>query len=270
MLTRPSDEILYNAHMHPEQYSNTLSAAQISQLHRSIHYVCGLAVETLADLSKFPEEWLFKHRWAKGKKDAPTTLPNGSKFIFLRVGGRTSAVVPSVQKKTGPVKKDVDADAEEDGLDAEEDKPKSAAKKGAKRKKAAAANEDEVDGEQAEVKPAIKKSRGKKSSTLTEKESQEADAQEKPEATAKVPRRKKDSMKEEEQLEGHETVNAVDNDEKEDSAKPTSKKQKITAKPQANGKSTDLQRQKKAKATPIREELSGHRRSGRVSGKGVS
>lgn len=46
-----------------------------------------------------------KYRWAKGKKDAK--LPNGDRIIFLTVGGRTSAVVPSVQKKTGEVAAEV-------------------------------------------------------------------------------------------------------------------------------------------------------------------
>ena len=41
------------------------------------------------------------------------TLADGTKFVYLTVGGRTSAVVPSVQKKTGPVAKDVDEDGEE-------------------------------------------------------------------------------------------------------------------------------------------------------------
>lgn len=57
----------------------------------------------MGDSSKFPEDWLFKHRWGKGKKDAPTTLPNGDKITHITVGGRTSCIVPSVQKKTGPV-----------------------------------------------------------------------------------------------------------------------------------------------------------------------
>jgi formamidopyrimidine-DNA glycosylase len=61
----------------------------------------------LADSSKFPEEWLFKHRWGKGKKDSLATLPNGAKITFLTVGGRTSCVIPSVQKKTGAVAGDV-------------------------------------------------------------------------------------------------------------------------------------------------------------------
>ena len=118
------DEVLYNARIHPEQYSNTLSAAQVKQLHKSIQYVCGFAVDSLADSSKFPEEWLFKHRRGKGKKDSAAKLPNGAKFVYLTVGGRTSCVVPSVQKKTGPVAKDVDAAVNEDvGADVHEAEP---------------------------------------------------------------------------------------------------------------------------------------------------
>lgn len=64
-------------------------------------------MELLADSEKFPDGWLFKHRWGKGKKNKPAVLPNGDKIVYLTVGGRTSAVVPSVQKKTGPVAKDV-------------------------------------------------------------------------------------------------------------------------------------------------------------------
>jgi formamidopyrimidine-DNA glycosylase len=102
-----SDEILYHAKLHPEQYSDTFSSAQLKQLHTSIRYVCQTAVDLLGDSSKFPEEWLFNHRWNKGKKDAVTTLPNGAKIIHLTVGGRTSCVVPSVQKKTGAVAGDL-------------------------------------------------------------------------------------------------------------------------------------------------------------------
>ena len=102
------DELLYDAKIHPEQYSNTLTASQMKQLHKSIMYVCTTAVELRAESDKFPETWLFKHRWGKGKKDNPQTLPNGEKIKFLTVGGRTSAIIPSVQKKTGTVAADVD------------------------------------------------------------------------------------------------------------------------------------------------------------------
>jgi len=105
MLSR--DEVLYNARLHPEQYSNTFSTEQIRKLHASIMHVCQTAVDALGDSSEFPEDWLFRHRWSKGKKDAPTTLPSGEKITFLKVGGRTSCVVPSVQRKTGAVAGDL-------------------------------------------------------------------------------------------------------------------------------------------------------------------
>lgn len=105
-----SDEILYHAKIHPEQYSNTLSSDQVKELNAAIHYVCTIAMETLADSEKFPEHWLFKHRWGKGKKNQSSALPNGDKITFITVGGRTSAVVPAVQKKSGTATKDTDDD----------------------------------------------------------------------------------------------------------------------------------------------------------------
>lgn len=156
------DEIMYNAKIHPEQYSNTLTPAQIKQLHKSIHYICSFAVDSLADSSKFPEEWLFKHRWGKGKKDSSTTLPNGSKFVYLTVGGRTSCVVPSVQKKTGPVAGDIKDQAGPEDVDGEKrEKPKAG-------KKASKTKEEEKD--ETEVEPAKKGSKGKKRSAKTEDE----------------------------------------------------------------------------------------------------
>jgi formamidopyrimidine-DNA glycosylase len=65
---------------------------------------------------------LFNHRWSKGKKNQQQKLANGDKIVFLTVGGRTSAIVPSVQRKTGPVAKDVtkeDLEDMEDDLEAE-------------------------------------------------------------------------------------------------------------------------------------------------------
>lgn len=99
--TISSDEILYHARLHPEQYSNTFSSEEIKRLHASMMYICETAVKVLADSSKFPDDWMFKHRWGKGKKDGPTALPNGENITFITVGGRTSCVVPSLQKRTG-------------------------------------------------------------------------------------------------------------------------------------------------------------------------
>src|SRR5687767_4416380 len=118
------DEVLYQARLHPEQYSNTFSDAQIKKLHDALMYVCKTAVDLLGESEKLPEDCksidinidflltqigLMHHRWGKGKNNGGK-MPNGDKITFLKVGGRTSAVVPSLQKKTGVVAGDVSED----------------------------------------------------------------------------------------------------------------------------------------------------------------
>ncbi|KUJ12301.1 putative formamidopyrimidine-DNA glycosylase [Mollisia scopiformis] len=164
------DEVLYHAKLHPEQYSDTFSDAQLKQLRESILHVCQTAVDLLADSSKFPEEWLFNHRWGKGKKDAPKSLPNGEKITFLTVGGRTSCVVPSVQKKTGAVAGDLKKEKIEE-LENSDERVES--KKPAKGKgKAKKVKEDPEDEVKTEGSPAEKTngntSRKRKTSTQPE------------------------------------------------------------------------------------------------------
>jgi formamidopyrimidine-DNA glycosylase len=137
LITNCSDEILYHAKIHPEQYSNTLNAAQTKQLHFSIHYVCSTSVDLLGLSEQFPEDWLFKHRWSKGKKNQPLTLPGGETVVFLTVGGRTSAVVPAVQKKTGPVAKELSDDDLNGDEKADDSRPRN------KRKRSDAQGEDD-------------------------------------------------------------------------------------------------------------------------------
>lgn len=158
-----ADEILYQAKLHPEQYCNTFSDQEIARLREALLGVTGLACEVLADSEQFPADWLMKYRWDKGKKSS-NTLPNGAKIVHLTVGGRTSAIVPSVQKKTGNVAGDVKGEDE----DSAEEKTKPAAK-GRKRKSKAVKEEDEESGEEEEeeeVMPA-KKARGKKAKQET-------------------------------------------------------------------------------------------------------
>ncbi|KAG6035501.1 hypothetical protein E4U41_006055 [Claviceps citrina] len=98
-----ADETLYQAKLHPEQYSNTFSDVEIQRLYQAIRHVCQVAVDKLGDSDEFPPHWLFDHRWGKGVKGAASTLPNGEKISFITVGGRTSCFAPGVQKKTGQV-----------------------------------------------------------------------------------------------------------------------------------------------------------------------
>lgn len=146
-----------------EQYSNTFSDEQIKTLHESIMNVCTTACELLADSEKFPENWLMKYRWDKGKKDS-NVLPNGEKIVHLKVGGRTSAIVPSVQKKTAAVAGDVDsADV------SEAEKPA----KGGKRK-VKAEDDDGEDEKPAAKKPATKV-RGKAKAVKNDEDDEDAD-----------------------------------------------------------------------------------------------
>ncbi len=97
------DEVLYQAQLHPEQYSDDFNDEQIKKLYQMIRHVCQTAVDKLGDSDQFPEDWLFNHRWGKGSQGSGSKLPNGEKLAFLTVGGRTSCYAPNLQKKSGRV-----------------------------------------------------------------------------------------------------------------------------------------------------------------------
>ncbi|KAI0005375.1 Formamidopyrimidine-DNA glycosylase N-terminal domain-containing protein [Russula compacta] len=99
-----ADEALYHARVHPEQRCNSLSEEQIQALHVHIRHVCTFAVKVNADHTRFPDNWLFKYRWGKGKKgkesdDSVLKLPDGrpATIRWVTVGGRTSAYVVELQ-----------------------------------------------------------------------------------------------------------------------------------------------------------------------------
>lgn len=103
-----ADEVLYHARIHPEQRCNSFSEEQIQALHVQIRDICTLAVEVNADYLKFPDNWLFKHRWGKGKKAKESNipilkLPDGqpATIKWTTVGGRTSAYVAELQRISG-------------------------------------------------------------------------------------------------------------------------------------------------------------------------
>ena len=107
-----ADEILYQAAIHPKAASNTLSFSQIEELVKSITYVINTAVDFHCSGKQFPDNWIFHKRWSKGKKGNDNKL-NGKSITFETVGGRTSAIVVSVQKmgaktKTNTMKSSID------------------------------------------------------------------------------------------------------------------------------------------------------------------
>ncbi|KAK4507719.1 hypothetical protein PRZ48_001454 [Zasmidium cellare] len=207
-----ADEVLYQARIHPEQYCNTFGDEEIKRIHDSLIAVCTTACETLADSKQFPENWLMKYRWDKGKKDS-NVLPNGDKIVHLTVGGRTSAIVPNVQKKTAAVAGDVDEDGGE---------KKSKPAKGRKRK-SKADEEDEDEAEEEEVLPA-KKDRSKK--VKAEKPEANGDDTAPPKKTAKRKKAKAETVEDADE--------GADVKEEPEGSKPaTAKKAKATPKKEA-------------------------------------
>ncbi|KAI8610247.1 DNA glycosylase/AP lyase [Chytriomyces sp. MP71] len=96
-----ADEVLYRARVHPSQYTNTLLPGEIKALHEAIVDIIATACasDVNADSDKFPKSWLFHYRWFKGKRSATKpAMPDGNEIEFLTLGGRTSAIIPAVQK----------------------------------------------------------------------------------------------------------------------------------------------------------------------------
>jgi formamidopyrimidine-DNA glycosylase len=58
-----ADEILYHARIHPERRGNTLDDSEMQTLWTWVKEVPCMAVALNAEDERFPENWLFKHRW---------------------------------------------------------------------------------------------------------------------------------------------------------------------------------------------------------------
>ncbi|OTA62395.1 hypothetical protein K449DRAFT_369947 [Hypoxylon sp. EC38] len=208
------DEILYQAKLHPEQYCDEFDDADISTLYKAIRYVCETAVEKLGDSDQFPEDWLFKHRWGKGKKDAATTLPNGDKITHITVGGRTSCIVPSVQKKKGRTTID---DVKEESASPEEETESRFFKGEGKNKK-------QTNGEaEVEERPSKKARTAKSMALKKEEEEEEEEGEEKEKAAPKTSRRsnkKKEEDQEREEKEAKPAPKAARKSNKRKEEKP--------------------------------------------------
>jgi hypothetical protein len=85
----------------------------VAAIHAKIRYVCETACEANARGEEFPADWLFHHRWAKKARGAKTA--DGRAITFETIGGRTTAIVPSVQRRKGGAATTTDAAAEEKG-----------------------------------------------------------------------------------------------------------------------------------------------------------
>jgi formamidopyrimidine-DNA glycosylase len=88
------DEVAYQAKIAPQRLASDLSETEVKRLRSKIAFVLRKACEWDADYTRFPQTWLFHHRW--GKKENALT-GRGEEIDFDTVGGRTTAWVPKVQ-----------------------------------------------------------------------------------------------------------------------------------------------------------------------------
>jgi len=103
------DDTLMLAGIHPETKTNALNKAQCASLRQALGTVSRLAVDSGADSSKLPADWLIHVRWdSLGKRGLVTNGAERRPVCILKVGGRTTLYVPSLQFKTLP-----EADTEE-------------------------------------------------------------------------------------------------------------------------------------------------------------
>ena len=63
------NRILYHARLHPSCPVPHLTEEEIQSLHHWVRQIPLQAVEVNADSLKFPEDWLFRWRWGKGKRE---------------------------------------------------------------------------------------------------------------------------------------------------------------------------------------------------------
>ncbi len=89
-----SDEILFQARIHPETRVSVLEESQVKDLFVKMIEVLGTAVKCDADVGRFPENYLLPSRDKKG------ACPRcGTKWETMKLGGRTAYFCPKCQKK---------------------------------------------------------------------------------------------------------------------------------------------------------------------------
>ncbi|WLF81702.1 hypothetical protein PVL30_005502 [Lodderomyces elongisporus] len=101
-----ADEVLFHAKLHPEEVlplKIKLDSPVLYTLYKSLIHVCETSVALEGSARRFPENWLMRHRWGKGRKrDGPHQTAEGILLDHITVGGRTSCYAPSVQKLLKP------------------------------------------------------------------------------------------------------------------------------------------------------------------------
>ncbi len=87
------DEMLYQAHIHPETPANLLSEETITTLYEKMRYILETAVKHEARYEDFPQDFLVTYRWLD-RKNHPLQQKNIERIV---VGGRGTYYCPDEQ-----------------------------------------------------------------------------------------------------------------------------------------------------------------------------
>ena len=91
------DDVLFASGIHPSKECKHLRENEIKSLHEAIKDIIYTACKVNGDKDLFPKKWLFHYRWSKGKNGIKYP-PLNETIKFIKVAGRTTAVIPTVQK----------------------------------------------------------------------------------------------------------------------------------------------------------------------------
>ena len=92
-----ADEVLYQSQMHPDQ--SMLSSEERDVICDKLRMVLATGIDCVVDGREdgLPADWIFHRRWSKSKKEVIKDA-KGRRVTWVESGGRTSAIVPSIQK----------------------------------------------------------------------------------------------------------------------------------------------------------------------------
>ena len=89
-----SDEILFQARLHPRSRCQRLDSQELAVLHRAIGHVLRIAIERQADPERLPQSWLLVNRRERG--ECPRC---GAPLAHMVIAGRTAYYCPDCQRE---------------------------------------------------------------------------------------------------------------------------------------------------------------------------
>ncbi|KAA8495576.1 Formamidopyrimidine-DNA glycosylase [Porphyridium purpureum] len=96
-----ADEVCFRAAIHPSTPCSSMNEDCCNAVFDAIASVCLEACRCIQESGKlnyYPDHWLFHYRWGAGPNGS-SRMSDGTIIQMSTVGGRTTAVVPSAQRK---------------------------------------------------------------------------------------------------------------------------------------------------------------------------